>query len=186
MAKEKIFYVVRKSDQREHLVRAAKESGVLLVLAGNAWNPSIASQDDITTHYAAGGTLHPASVAADTKGAKIVRLAPAEGSTKQPVLIRAKNVATAIEALTNGDIEVKLADQETLVRLLEAGTPVLEAPKVEPKTDPAGSGGTDGGTGAGDSAAVAAADGGEGAAIAADTNAANDGQNLDDQAAQAA
>jgi len=184
VAKEKIFHVVRKSDQREHLVRAAKESGVLLVLAGNAWKPSIASQDDITAHYAAGGTLHPASVAADTKGAKIVRLAPAEGSTKQPVLIRAKNVATAIEALTNGDIEVKLADQETLVRLLEAGTPVLEAPKVEPKTGPAGNGGTDGGTG--DGAAAATADGGEGAAIAADTNAANDGQNLDDQAAQAA
>ena len=42
MAKEKIFHVVRKSDGSEHLVRAAKDSGVLVVLAGNAWKPSIA------------------------------------------------------------------------------------------------------------------------------------------------
>ena len=42
VAKEKIFHVVRKSDGSEHLVRAAKDSGVLVVLAGNAWKPSIA------------------------------------------------------------------------------------------------------------------------------------------------
>lgn len=182
MAKEKIFHVVRKSDGSEHLVRAAKDSGVLVVLAGNAWKPSIASQDDITEHYAAGGTLHPASVGADTKGAKIVRLAPAEGSNKQQVLIRAKNIGTAIEALTNGDIEVKLADQETLVRLLELGTKVLEAPKPEPKTTPDPNPAANTGSEGGDASNTA----GEGAPIAADTNAANDGQSPDDEAAQAA
>jgi hypothetical protein len=168
VAKEKIFHVVRKSDQSENLVRAPKESGVLLVLAGNSWKPSIATQDDITDHYTAGGTLHPASIAADVKGAKIIRLAPAEGSTKKPVLIRAKNVGAAIEALTNGDIEIKLADQETLVRLLEAGTKVLEAPKPEAKTntEPAGIDGTAGG-------AEKADDHGE---VDAGGNAANDGQ----------
>ncbi|KLC44477.1 hypothetical protein IPT12_15010 [Xanthomonas perforans] len=178
MAKEKIFHVVRKSDQSENLVRAPKESGVLLVLAGNSWKPSIATQDDITNHYAAGGTLHPASIEADIKGAKIVRLAPAEGSNKKPVLIRAKNVGSAIEALTNGDIEIKLADQETLVRLLEAGTKVLEAPKPEVKTnpdsdpDPTRNDGANADTGTGKGVSE----------VGAGDNAANDGQNPGEKA----
>ena len=150
MAKDKYFHVTRKSDGSEHLVRATKDSDAVAAVASSRWKVGIATNEDIERHYAAGGSLHEKSVG-EEKGTRFILLAPAHGEGDS-ILIRAKNVAAAVDALSDGDIVVKLADQGTLVRLLEAKVQVIAVKGPEPKAKAApaaaGNGADDGAGGA--------------------------------------
>lgn len=139
MAKEKIFHLNRKSDNTDHLVRAARQSDAIAAVAGNRWNARVASADDIYAHFSGGGQLHPASVAED-KGTRFIYLAPANDDGTTSELVRAKNPGAAISALTDGDLTCAVVEDETLVRLLSQGVQVINVEPPQKKSAKAAGG----------------------------------------------
>lgn len=133
MAKEKIFHIQRESDGTEHLVRTSKESAAIAAIVGNQWKAKVASPDDIYSHFNAGRKLHPASVD-EEKGMRFIIVEPAQEGVGEPALVRAKNPGAAIGLITDGDIQCKVADDETLVRLLAAGKQVIDLQAAEETT----------------------------------------------------
>ncbi|QRD62673.1 hypothetical protein H8Z72_22630 (plasmid) [Xanthomonas citri pv. citri] len=126
MAKEKFFHLHRKSDATDHLVRALKEGDAIAAVGGNQWTARVASKDDIADHFLAEGTLHEGSIP-EGQGARFIYLVPKDGAEPRSVLIRAKNLGAAVAVLTSDNLTCTVADEETLVRLLNARVPVVDA-----------------------------------------------------------
>ena len=127
MAVFKYFSVTNEKTNDVHLVRAPKESLAIAVIAGGVDAIRLASHDDISAHYANGGTLHEKSC---EKGiGKLFVKAVETGN----ILIRAKSQADAFSQLSDGVHTAKLADQETLVAMLQSGIkPVSYIEPVKP------------------------------------------------------
>jgi len=165
MAKEKFFHLHRKSDATDHLVRALKEGDAIAAVAGNQWTTRVASKGDITAHFLAGCTLHQDSIP-EGPGARFIYLVPKDGDTQHSVLIRAKNTGAAVAKLIGEDLSCKVADDETLVRLLDAGVPVQDVVLQPPLVAPTSSNGGDS-TGSNAAGSAAANESGDAAAAAA-------------------
>jgi hypothetical protein len=137
----KYFHIKRVATGEDFLVRAIKQAVAVSSVAGGPAKITVASNDDIV---ACNGALHEAS---RPEGEGKIFLVQKSNSK---VLVRAKtavDVATII--LDKNELDVSVASQDTLVRLLGAGVRPIDTTDASTAAGPAAgddAAGTGGGT----------------------------------------
>lgn len=124
MANSKYFHVRHLVAGTDFIAKAPKATLALVAIAGTSEAVKPATDDQIATHFAGGGTLHDKSLAEGEGKLFFVATTPS-------VLIRAKNEADAFSRLNDGVYSAEPASQDTLVRLLTNGVKPVEY--VEPE-----------------------------------------------------
>lgn len=143
MANLKYFYLSTAAGT-EHLVKTTTPAIASAAVLSARGAPVLAGQDAIRAHFATGGDLHPASL---PEGEGKAFLVPTDTGN---ALVRAKNPGHAAILFDGGQLTVRVATQDDLIRCLKNKVEPIElvptanaspaaapTPSTSPEAEPA-------------------------------------------------
>jgi|GEM_PF-6565242 hypothetical protein len=138
--KAHFFHGIDKRSDQEFLVKAPRASAATAAIIGARIQASPATPSDLVDLISPDTPLHPASRPGEERGTKLFAVTEQrQGQEPARYAIRAKNPADVAALVVGDGLEVKKADQDTLVRLLTQGVSPIDAmPADKPATAPSG------------------------------------------------